>query len=155
MSTGTEGTVNSGGRLVSSRLIAASPERLFEMWTSPAHIQQWWGPAGVDCPYAEVDLQPGGAYRIANRLADGSVIWITGEFEVVEISERLVYSWRTDQGEHAPERVTISFVPQGAQTEVTVTHELIRDEATMRSHESGWSDCLDGLERFVASQEIS
>lgn len=144
-----DNAVEPAGRLVVSRLIAASPERLFEVWTSPQHIQRWWGPAGVDCPYAEVDLRPGGAYRIANRVAGGTMVWITGVFETVSPPELLVYSWRTDQGSNSSERVTVMFVAQGELTEVSVTHELIRDDATMRSHESGWQGCLDGLAEYL------
>lgn len=155
MTQAANGAVDPGDRLVVSRLIAASPERLFEVWTQPQHIQRWWGPAGVDCPYAEVDLRSGGAYRIANRLADGTTLWITGEFEAVEPPEKLVYTWSTDPGTAAPERVTVTFVAQGDLTEVTVTHELIRDEATMQSHENGWQGCLEGLAKYLAQNDAS
>src|SRR3954465_13076686 len=38
------------------RRIAAPPERLFAYWTDPAHLARWWGPAGVTCDSATVDL---------------------------------------------------------------------------------------------------
>ena len=153
MTRAANGALDPGSRLVVSRLIAASPERLFEVWTQPRHIQRWWGPAGVDCPYAEVDLRPGGGYRIANRLADGTTLWITGEFEIVEPPGKLVYTWRTDPSRGDPERVTVTFVAQGDFTEVSVTHELVRDEATMQSHESGWQGCLEGLAEYLAEDD--
>jgi uncharacterized protein YndB with AHSA1/START domain len=55
----------------------------------------WWGPsAAVSCASAEIDLRVGGRYRIANRFPDGRLLWIVGEFEVVEPPSRLVFSWR-------------------------------------------------------------
>lgn len=150
MSTPASNPVGSGKTLTTRRLIAASPERLFEIWTDPSQIQNWWGPSGVDCPFAEVDLREGGKYRIANRLDDGSVIWITGEFEAVEPPNRLIYTWRTDRTPDSIERVTVQFTRRGDQTEVSVVHQLIEDEETLQSHESGWQGCLDGLSEYVS-----
>ena len=142
--------VESGRSLRISKLIANSPERLFEMWTDPAHIQVWWGPEGVDCPYAEVDLRPGGSYRIANRLQDGTTLWIFGKFETVEPPVRLVYTWRTDRTVDSSERVTVQFTDQGEMTEVSILHELIADSETMLSHGNGWQGCLDKLVAYSA-----
>jgi hypothetical protein len=35
---------------------------------------------GVEALGAEVDLRAGGAWRIGNKMADGSVLWIGGIF---------------------------------------------------------------------------
>jgi hypothetical protein len=51
--------------LVVRRRIHATPEKLFAAWTQPEHLVRWWGPQGVACPAAEIDLRVGGAYRIA------------------------------------------------------------------------------------------
>jgi uncharacterized protein YndB with AHSA1/START domain len=131
------------------RSIAAPPDRLFEAWTTPALLQQWWGPTGVRCIAAEVDLRVGGAYRIGNLLPDGRTLWISGEFELVEPPHRLVYSWRV--GEEPVSRVTVSFVAAGARsTEVVVHHERIHAAAIRDDHERGWVGCLDGLARWSA-----
>jgi uncharacterized protein YndB with AHSA1/START domain len=102
----------------------------------------WWGPQGVTCPTAEVDLRVGGAFRLANRFPDGSVLWIAGVFEVIERPDRLVYTWEL-------ERVTVSFVRCAEATEVIVTHERIADAAALKGHEQGWEGCLDGLAQYA------
>lgn len=135
--------------LVARRAIRATPERLFEAWTNPSQLISWWGPPGVECIDAEVDLRLGGAYRIANRFPDGRVVWISGEFEVIDIPHRLVYTWRLDSQEFGLERVTVRFEPQGPVTEVVVTHERISGDAARRGHEQGWEGCLAGLERYI------
>jgi uncharacterized protein YndB with AHSA1/START domain len=43
-----------------------------------------WGPEGVSCIAAEVDLRVGGRYRIANKFPDGRVFWIVGELQIIE-----------------------------------------------------------------------
>lgn len=137
--------------LVVQKTIAASPERLFAAWTEPDALRRWWGPDGVTCIDPQVDLRVGGRYRIGNRLADGSILWIVGEFEAVEPPHRLVYTWRLEGGSERFERVTVCFEGRGLGTEVIVTHALIDSETLRDQHRHGWEGCLAGLARHAAS----
>jgi uncharacterized protein YndB with AHSA1/START domain len=139
--------------LVVRRTIRAPRERVFAAWTEARHLIAWWGPnAAVSCPSAEIDLRVGGRYRIANRFPDGRLLWIVGEFEVVEPPSRLVFSWQLGTQAARAERVSVEFEPHGAGTEVIVTHERITDAATRAGHEQGWVGCLDGLARYSESR---
>jgi uncharacterized protein YndB with AHSA1/START domain len=131
--------------LLVRRWIRASPERIFDAWTQPRHLKQWWGPKSVECIAAEVDLRVGGRYRIANQFPDGRILWISGEFEAIERPHRLVYTWSVGSDELAAERVTVTFEARGEETEVIVAHERIPTEAMRDMHEQGWVGCLDGL----------
>jgi uncharacterized protein YndB with AHSA1/START domain len=135
--------------LVVRRRINATREKLFAAWTEPALLMRWWGPQGVACPAAEIDLRVGGSYRIANQFPDGKVIWIVGIFEVIEPPHRLTYTWKLESQDGPVERVTVSFEAHGAATEVVVTHERIPDEAARTSHERGWIGCLDSLAQYA------
>jgi uncharacterized protein YndB with AHSA1/START domain len=138
--------------LVVRRVIRASAERVFDAWTQPELLRQWWGPKPVTCCDAEVDLRVGGAYRIGNRLPDGSVLWISGEFEVVEPPSRLVYTWLVEgkAALHDRSLVTVRFEAREGGTEVIIVHERIDSEETSRDHEGGWTGCLDGLESLFS-----
>jgi uncharacterized protein YndB with AHSA1/START domain len=138
--------------LVVRRTINASAQQLFDAWTDPSQLVQWWGPEGVKCKSAEVDLRPGGVYRIANLLPDGRTLWIRGAFERIEPPHCLVYSWQIEGSERETERVTVQFVAAEAATEVIVTHERVADEATRQRHAHGWAGCLDGLARIVSAR---
>jgi uncharacterized protein YndB with AHSA1/START domain len=135
--------------LVVRKSIRATPERLFDAWTRPEELKKWWGPQSVTCIDAVVDLTVGGGYRIANQFPNGDVVWITGEFEVIEPPKRLVYSWRLGTATGPSERVSVTFEPRGANTEVTVTHERIPSIPVRDVHEQGWFGCLDGLAAFL------
>src|ERR1700686_1972738 len=111
--------------LVVRRRIHATPEKLFAAWTQAQHLVPWWGPQGVACPAAEIDLRVGGSYRIANRFPDGTLLWIAGVFEVIEPPHRLTYTWSLESQKGSVERVTVCFEAHGASTEVVVTHERI------------------------------
>jgi uncharacterized protein YndB with AHSA1/START domain len=139
--------------LRASRVVRVSPERAFAVWTEPDQIVRWWGPAGVTCPEAHIDLRVGGEYRIANQFADGRVVWIHGTFEAIDRPRSLIYSWHVDGEQHtsAGERVTVRFEPLGeGATEIVVIHERVRDAERRESHAIGWAGCLDG---FVAHLE--
>jgi len=140
--------------LVVRRRINAIREKLFAAWTQPTLLVRWWGPQGVACPAAEIDLRVGGSYRIANQFPDGKVIWIAGMFEVIEPPHRLTYSWKLESQNGPVERVTVCFVAHGVATEVVVTHERIPDEAARTSHERGWIGCLDSLVRYAEQQAV-
>jgi len=144
-----------GLRLVVRRVIAASPERLFEAWTTSSQVQAWWGPRDVRCASAEIDARVGGRYRIANALPDGRVVVIAGEFLAIDRPSELVYTWHIEPGEAAPERVTVRFEARGAETEVVVIHEQIADPRKRDEHEAGWSGCLDGLVAHVSGDARS
>ena len=138
--------------LVVRKTIRATPERLFAAWTTAGALKQWWGPQGVKCIDAEVDLRKGGRYRIGNQFPDGKILWISGEFEVIEAPRKLVYSWRIEPDTANVERVTVQFEAQGESTEVIVTHERIASEELRDMHQQGWVGCLEGLARFAESR---
>jgi len=135
--------------LIVRRTIYASVERVFEAWTRPAHLKQWWGPDSVSCADAEIDLRVGGRYRIANQFPDGKLVWIVGEFELVAPPHKLVYTWRLEPDARASERVTVRFEPRDGATEVIVIHDRIPNMAIRDRHEQGWHGCLNGLAEFL------
>jgi uncharacterized protein YndB with AHSA1/START domain len=137
--------------LIVRKTIRAKAERLFAAWTVPAQLKVWWGPQGVKCVDAEVDLRHGGRYRIGNQLPDGKILWITGEFELIEAPRKLVYTWRIEPETASSERVTVQFEASGEYTEVIITHERIASEELKQMHQQGWVGCLEGLARFVES----
>src|SRR5262249_32889668 len=102
--------------LVVRKTIRATAQYLFDVWTQPEHIKRWWGPANVTCVEATVDLRIGGGYRLGNRLPDGTVLWIVGQFEVIDPPHKLVYTWRLESETQGYERVTVLFEPRGDAT---------------------------------------
>ena len=141
--------------LVVRRRIKSTPEKLFAAWTRPELLTRWWGPQGATCPTAEIDLRVGGSYRIANLFSDGTVLWITGVFEVIEPPNRLMYTWKLESQKALTERVTVCFDAHASSTEVTVTHERIPNESARISHEHGWAGCLESLVRYAEAGMIS
>ena len=59
--------------IVLSRVIAAPRERVFQAWTDPAHIAQWFGPDGFKTESLECDIRPGGRWRFLYTAPDGTL----------------------------------------------------------------------------------
>ncbi len=139
--------------LVVRKTIDGDAEAVFRAWAEPEHIVKWWGPAHVTCSDCTVDLRVGGSYRIANRFADGSILWIRGEFERIDPPNLLVYSWCTEPATTQPgglsERVSVRFVDNSGKTEVIVEHSRIPSPSVQEGHEAGWIGCLEGLRTYL------
>ncbi len=140
-----------------SHTFSATPDRVFDAWTNPEVLRRWWA-AGPDweCPLAEVDLRPGGRYRLSMRNPAGEVHTVGGEFREIRRPERLAYtwSWETNAEEMAGSDdtlVEVDFADRGGSTEVTLTHSGFANEQLAGMHEQGWNACLDNLERVLGT----
>ena len=49
-------------QIISSRVVNAPIEIVFQAWTDPHHLASWWGPAGFTNTFKEFDLRPGGKW---------------------------------------------------------------------------------------------
>jgi uncharacterized protein YndB with AHSA1/START domain len=97
---------------VHSRLIDASPHRVFEAFSDPARLARWWGPDGFSSSFEEFDLRPGGAWRFVMHGPDGKDYPNESVFREVVKPERIVFEHLS--GHHF--EMTITFTAQGAQT---------------------------------------
>jgi uncharacterized protein YndB with AHSA1/START domain len=84
--------------IVFERTYDAPLARVWQAWTEPALIRQWWGPDNVTIPECEVDLRVGGTIYIVMEAGEGmgpykGTRWpMRGTFTVVEPKTRLAYA---------------------------------------------------------------
>lgn len=145
------------GQLVITRVFDAPPEDVFEAWTDPAQMQRWWGPKNFTNPVCELDVRPGGAWRIIMRAPDGMEYECSGVYSEVVKPERLVFSNNAldREGKRLLEGVTsVTFAPQGGKTKLTLETRvvgLVSYAAQMiAGMETGWNQSLDRLTELVA-----
>ena len=128
------------------RRLAATPDLVFRAWTDPEVLARWMSPVGH--AEAEVDLRPGGWLRVA-MVGDGVRIEHSGVFLEVEPPHRLVFTWRSPYTGNADSRVSVTLVPDGDGTRLTLRHELL-PPGVSASHREGWGGMLARLADVLA-----
>ncbi len=63
--------MTSDREIVITRLLNAPRELVFEVWTSPEHIDKWWGPNGFTNTTKKIDIRPGGEWVYIMNGPDG------------------------------------------------------------------------------------
>ena len=138
--------------LTVSRRYRATRERVFDAWTDPEIMKQWFSPEGVTNPAIDVDLHVGGAYRVEMLTPDGRGPVAVGTYQEITRPERLVFTWawedEVDDAHTGQTLVTVEFLKHGDETNVVVSHEGFPAEEGRKGHEDGWTSslvCLDAV----------
>ncbi|WP_328914468.1 MULTISPECIES: SRPBCC domain-containing protein [unclassified Streptomyces] len=136
--------------------IDASPEVVFDVVSSPAHLREWW-PDEVEFPAV-----PGGAGRIGFGDVSQGLTWV--QFTVVDAVPPRLFSfrWTHEEGESAApgnsNLVVFALEPAGNGTLLRMTESGFRergwDEAKVAAeygdHTTGWDFYLARLETYAA-----
>lgn len=141
--------------LVINRVFDAPRRLVFEAWTKEEHLQRWQGaPRGFTVTAHEVDLRPGGGFRICMRSSEGVDHWLQGVYREIVEPERLVFThaWLDAQGNPGKETlVTISLAERGGKTELTLRQSGFASVEARDGHKEGWTSTLDRLADYLAT----
>jgi len=152
MPTGTDERV-----LTLARTISASPEKLFDAWTKPALILQWWGPEEAIVAEHVFDVRVGGGWRTALEGSMGSGRNIcSGTYTVIDRPHRLAFTWAWQQpdgtrGHETVVDVTFEKVERG--TLVRVVQKTFQNAEQRDMHNWGWNSTFNKLEKLFGTQE--
>jgi uncharacterized protein YndB with AHSA1/START domain len=106
-----------GREIVATRVFDAPRELVFAMWTDPKHVGKWWGPRGFTTTIQEMDVRPGGTWRLVMHGPDGRDYKNRIVYLEVLKPERLVYKHEPEEGsEPVSILVTVTFAAEGAKT---------------------------------------
>ena len=158
----TQLTIDPQVDLVFERFIDAPARLVWEALTKPEHVREWYMPkAWGRVARAEMDVRPGGIFRVDIAGADGQEFPNLGCFLEVVPLQRLVWTsmlfpgYRPAVFDDIPITaiVTIESVGTGTRYVFTALH---RNEADLESNKSsGWQQgteiALDQLVAHVAS----
>ena len=131
-----------GREFVIAREFDAPRELVFQAWTDPKHLAQWWGPKGFTNPVCEWDVRPGGKIYDVMRAPNGDRYPMGGEFREIVAPERLVFSCGAldEIGELLFEFLhDVTFVEQSGKTKLT-----LRSRVTMTT--AGANQYIGGFE---------
>jgi uncharacterized protein YndB with AHSA1/START domain/dihydrofolate reductase len=144
--------------LVIRRVFDAPRRLVFQAWTDPMHVAEWWGPKGFTNPVCEMDVRVGGAIRIHMRAPNGVVYPMTGVFQEISEPDRLVLvSSPLDENGNSMFDVltTVVFTEQQGKTELTLRAQVIQTTPPAPQYlagmEAGWASSLDRLAAHLAA----
>ena len=108
--------------IVITRVFDAPRELVFKAWTDPNHVAHWWGPRGFTTTIHEMDVRPGGVWRLVMHGPDGTDYPNKIIFDEVTAPERLVYtnSGGKKGGPFAQFQNTVTFEEQSGKTKLTM-----------------------------------
>jgi uncharacterized protein YndB with AHSA1/START domain len=94
-----------------TRTLNAPIDLVWETWTDPEHIAQWWGPDGFTNTITKMDLRPGGEWLLVMHGPDGTDYKNKSIFKEIIPHKKIVF-------DHiAPNfTATIEFEAQGEST---------------------------------------
>lgn len=80
-----------GHELIVTRSFNAPRALVWQAWTAPKRVVQWWGPKGFSNSSREAELRVGGAFRLTMCGPDGDAYPCTGIYREIKEPERIAY----------------------------------------------------------------
>lgn len=142
--------------LTIARLIAAPPAAVWDAWSDPAKLAQWWIPGPVACQVVKLDLRPGGGFETLMREEDAVAFQphVEGCFLEAIPEQRLVFTTVLKEGWQPIEpwlalTAILTFEAKDGGTLYT-SRVLHRNREESRKHEEmgfyeGWGAALGQL----------
>jgi uncharacterized protein YndB with AHSA1/START domain len=130
-----------------TRDLSGSIKRVYEAFTSPKHLQRWWGPEGIETPHVDMDVREGGPWTTTMRGADGAEFVVSGEYVELKPHHRLAFTWGwTVHGERGHSTlVEIDLERVGEGTRLTLVQSVFETREDCERHEQGWTSSFNCL----------
>ncbi|HEY4147579.1 MAG TPA: SRPBCC family protein [Chitinophagaceae bacterium] len=138
-----------------SRTLNAPVALVWEMWTEPEHIVNWWGPNGFTNTISKMETKPGGEWDLVMHGPDGTDYVNKSIFREVVLHKRIVF-------EHVsfPHFITtVEFEARGEQTFLTWrmvfdSAEILEEVAKKHGAVEGMKQNAEKLEKYLAAQNV-
>ncbi len=148
--------INKALKIEAGKSFSVSADQLYNAWTDPQQLKQWWKPMGHTLNEVTNDIKEGGAVRY---IFDSNKFVISGKYLEVKGKEKLVYTWNwelpDDAVRNADYKLTVNFKSKGSGSEINILQENFQDEETLLPHQEGWDKGLSELEHFLAGSKTT
>lgn len=145
-----------------TRVIAAPRSRVFDAWTRPETIRQWFCAPNMSCPLAQTNPVEGGDYTFqmrgtrceaeAQRPSESveHTTTVHGTYTKVSPYDLLQFTWASDWRKDETSLVTLHFRDVEGGTELRLMHEKFLTTDSRDGHNRGWNGCLDNLTALLS-----
>lgn len=106
--------------IVVKRVFDAPPRLVFEAWTRPDLLRQWWVPKslGMSLLSVDADVRTGGSYRFVYEYGDSTMEFFGKYLEVIPNS---LLSWTNDEGGEDGAVTSVTFEEADGRTLLVMT----------------------------------
>ena len=152
----------SANEITITRLYDAPVKTVWEAWTDPEQIAQWWGPRGFTLTTHSKDLRPGGTWDYTMHGPDGTDYPNVARYFEVEPMKKLRYDHGGTHDQPALFHVLVLFKEVNGKTQMDMTMTLPTPEALeetrqiIKNHNgnSTWDRLGEYLEKASSDREI-
>ena len=152
-------------KLMIERVFNAPRELVWQAWTDPEMIKQWWGPKDVSIPECEIDLMVGGKIYIVMEAGKamgkykGKKWPMLGKFTFIEPKVKLAYSvqaWTEGNKEETliDQSTDLTLSEEKGKTKLILNAIVYKTgpqaEMAVQGMELGFNQQLDKLEKFLS-----
>jgi uncharacterized protein YndB with AHSA1/START domain len=141
-----------------TRIFKATPERLYEAYTDPEQIPQWWGPADYTTIVDKMDVQIGGAWRFVQTEPGGKEHAFKGVYKVLDKPNKIsdTFEYEPIPGHVLLETTTFEALPDGTTQLITAAkYDNLQDLEGMVSMgmEEGQTESMERLATLLEKAE--
>jgi uncharacterized protein YndB with AHSA1/START domain len=152
-----DASATSDREIVVTRIIEGPRPLVFEAYTDPSHLAQWWGPDGFTTTTRAFEFRPGGVWDFVMHGPDGTDYpnWI--EWREIDPPERLVFLHGVGPDDPSAFVSTVTLVERDGATAITLRAvfktRAQRDEVVERYNAiEGGRQTLGRLALYVATR---
>jgi len=139
-----------------SRTFNAPIQRVWDAWTQPDQLKQWFMPAPFSVASAELDVRTGGQLSINTKSPEGEIMPLSGEYTTVEEPTKLVMvsSPLDAEGKKLFEvQHSIELTEANGQTTLDLVSEVLwagpNSEQYLQGMEPGLNQALDQMTKLI------
>jgi uncharacterized protein YndB with AHSA1/START domain len=151
------------------RMFDAPRELVFDAWTQPEQLMQWYAPRGCTIQLVQLDARPGGRFHWCIRNPSFGDCWCVGAYQEIVRPERIVYTLATAdsagneiepvQAGHDPRwpretLVTVTLADVRGSTRLTLEQSVLESLAKHTGAHPSWLQMLDRLDEVVAVRKV-
>ena len=140
--------------LLISRSIDAPPSAIWQAWSDPLQLAEWWCPKPWTTEVRAFDFRPGGAFHTFMRGPEDGTSDNPGLFLDIVPEQRIVFTSTLIEGWRPatpwlPMTAVITLEPEGSGTRYTAL-VMHKDAEDAKQHETmgfydGWGTCIEQL----------
>jgi uncharacterized protein YndB with AHSA1/START domain len=144
-----------------TRIYDAPVKAVWDAWTDPEQVAQWWGPRGFSLTTHSKDLRPGGSWSYTMHSPDGTHYPNKSLYYEVEKYSKLVYDHGGNDDRPPLFRVTVLFAEVGGKTKMDMCMTLATPEAADETRkfikkaggDATWDRLAEYLEKESSGKE--